>query len=243
MRLDRLLANSGYGSRTVVKALIREGKVTVDGAVVIDSAFGVDETHLPAVAIAGKPIRAVRYLHYLLNKPQGVITALDDPRHATVAQFFPSNLLTAGIFPVGRLDIDTTGLLLFTNDGTLGHRLTAPSWHVDKIYYFELSDKYLDDDDVRRLKEGILIDGGEICRPADLVIQSSNSGFLTIREGKFHQVKRMMKALGGTVRVLERRSMGPIRLPEDLPQGGIRPLSDGEIAALYRAVGLEPAGY
>ncbi|MHB1452830.1 MAG: pseudouridine synthase [Saccharofermentanales bacterium] len=239
MRLDRLLANSGYGSRTTVKDLIRAKKVVVDGKTVTDSAFNVDETNMPEIAVSGTKIKAVRYLHYMLNKPEGCITALDDPRHATVAQFFPSNLLTAGVFPVGRLDIDTTGLLLFTNDGTLCHRLTGPVWHVDKVYYFELTDKYLGDDDVARLAEGIVLDGEKQCRPAQLAILTPHSGLLTIREGKYHQVKRMMKALGGTVSVLERRSMGPVRLPDDLKQGEIRPLSDDEICALYIAAGME----
>lgn len=243
MRLDRLLANSGYGSRTVVKDLIRAKKVVVDGRTVTDSAFSVDEMNLPEIAVSGATIKAVRYLHYILNKPEGCITALDDPRHATVAQFFPANLLTAGVFPVGRLDIDTTGLLIFTNDGTLCHRLTGPVWHVDKVYYFELSDKYLDDNDIARLAEGIELDGEKRCKPAHLQILTPYSGLLTIREGKYHQVKRMMKALGGTVRVLDRRSMGPIGLPDDLRQGEIRPLDDEEILALYHAVGMELPEY
>ncbi|MHB8961615.1 MAG: pseudouridine synthase [Saccharofermentanales bacterium] len=243
MRLDRLLANSGYGSRTVVKDLIRSKKVVVAGSLVTDSAFSVDETDLPAISVDGVKIKAVRYLHYMLNKPEGCITALDDPRHATVAQFFPANLLTAGIFPIGRLDIDTTGLLLFTNDGTLCHRLTGPVWHVDKVYYFELSDKYLDEEDAARLAAGIELAGEKRCKPAQLVVLTPHSGLLTIREGKYHQVKRMMKSLGGTVSVLERRSMGPVVLPDDLRQGQIRPLNDEEIRGLYEAVGMELPDY
>ncbi len=243
MRLDRLLANSGYGSRTFVKDLIRSGQVTVGGRTVTDCAFHVDEEALPSIGIGGEKARVSRYLHYMLHKPAGFVTALDDPRHATVASFFPPNLLTAGIFPVGRLDIDTTGLLLFTSDGTLCHRLTGPSWHVDKTYYFEVEeDKVLGAGDVSRLAEGIGLAGEKPCAPAFLEILAPHAGLLTIREGKYHQVKRMMKALGGTVCRLERRSVGPVRLPGDLTPGEIRPLDDEEVRALYRAVGMDPGG-
>jgi 16S rRNA pseudouridine516 synthase len=241
MRLDKLLANSGYGSRSVVKKLLRDKNVHIDGLNVTDGSLHVDEANLPLIEISGIRIRAAKYLHFILNKPAGCITALEDPKHPTVAQFFPTNLLTTGIFPVGRLDIDTTGLLLFTNDGTLCHRLTGPVWHIDKTYYFELSDKYLDKADVKRLAEGLVISEEFKCKPADLKILTSSSGLLTIREGKYHQVKRMMKALGGTVIVLERRSMGPLKLPDDLQYGEFRELSEEEVKMLYSAVNLEPA--
>lgn len=239
MRLDRLLANSGYGSRTAVKEKIRKGNVTVAGVVVTDSGFSVDDSLKNSIFVGDTSAKVKKYLHFLLYKPKGVITALDDPKHRTIAEFIPPNLTTVGLFPVGRLDIDTTGLLLLTNDGTLCHRLASPKWHVDKTYYFEVSGKYLDESDILRLKEGIALGDGLVCKSAILQIISSFSGLLTIQEGKYHQVKRMMKALGGTITVLERRTMGPIKLGDDLMPGQIRELTESEISDIYLAVELE----
>lgn len=240
MRLDRLLANSGYGSRTSVKEIIRKGKVSVAGVVVTDGGFQVEDMNKNSIRIDGSDAKIRKYLHYLLYKPAGVITALEDPRHRTVAEFIPVPLLSAGLFPVGRLDIDTTGLLILTNDGTLCHRLASPKWHVDKTYYFELDGKYLDESDCLKLEQGLILSDGMICKPARLRILSSSSGLLTIQEGKYHQVKRMMKALGGTVTVLERRIMGPVSLDPALLPGQIRELTEDEIDALYHAVELKP---
>lgn len=236
MRLDRLLANSGYGSRTAVKEMIRKGKVKVSGVIVTDGGFSVDETQKNLITIEDTKVKATKYLHFLLYKPKGVITALEDKRHRTIAEFIPPNLATAGLFPVGRLDINTTGILILTNDGTLCHRLASPKWHVDKTYYFELSGKYLDESDVLRLAQGIVLSDDLVFKPAKLEILSPYTGLLTIQEGKYHQVKRMMKALGGTVVTLERRVMGPIVLDTDMQPGQIRMLTDSEIESLYEAV-------
>lgn len=238
MRLDRLLSNSGYGSRTAVKTLIRSRKVEISGTIVTDASFHVNEHNLPEIKINGVLINASKFLHYILNKPEGFITALKDAKHPTVADFFPENILLTGIFPVGRLDIDTTGLLIFTNDGTLCHRLAGPRWNIKKIYYFELEGKYLDESDVRALADGIIIGENTLCKPAELEILSSASGLLTIVEGKYHQVKKMMKALGGTVVRLERRVVGPLSLPVDLLPGQIRQIDEKQVKALYDCVHL-----
>jgi len=235
MRLDRILANSGYGSRTEIKKIIKSGKVTIDGALVKDPGFIVDDGNLPVISIAGEDAKIKQHLHFMMNKPSGVITAMEDRKYETVAKFFPENILLTGIFPVGRLDIDTTGLLIFTNDGTLCHRLTSPKWDIAKEYYLEVSGKYLDETDVLKLKKGLVMGDSNICKSADLKIITPYSGILTIREGKYHQVKKMMKALGGTVTVLKRLSMGPLRLDENLSEGKIRPLTDEEINSLYSA--------
>ena len=240
MRLDRMLANSGYGSRTAVKELIRKGKVTVAGLVVTDSGYQVDDLKKNAIMIDQSSAKVRKYLHYLLHKPAGVITALDDPKHRTIAEFIPKHLATVGLFPVGRLDIDTTGLLLLTNDGTLCHRLASPKWHIDKTYYFELTGKYLDQEDKNKLEQGLVLSDGLVCRPAVLEILTPHSGLLTIQEGKYHQVKRMMKALGGTVTVLERRVMGPVTLDPSQTPGEIRELTGSQITALYLAAGMQP---
>lgn len=238
MRLDRLLANSGYGSRTTVKEMIRNGKVSISCNIITDSGFQVDDTMKGSITVEGIGAIVRRYLHYVLNKPAGIITALEDPRHRTISDFIPGTLKTTGLFPVGRLDIDTTGLLLLTNDGTLCHRLASPKWHIPKTYYFELSGKYLDICDKNMLGQGIILSDGIKCKPASLDILTSCSGMLTITEGKYHQVKRMMKALGGTITVLERKKMGPVILDKDLLPGQLRALTDEEIDALYQAVGM-----
>ncbi len=241
MRLDRILANSGYGSRTTVKELIRSGRVSVSGIRITDSSFHVDGLKRHEISIDDMSIRTSLYLHYMMNKPAGCITALEDRKHPTVSEYIPDNLLTAGIFPVGRLDIDTTGLLILTNNGTLCHRLTGPSWHVPKTYYLEAQGKYFDENDVRILAEGIRLGPNLVCRPAGFKILTSSSGLLTITEGKYHQVKKMILALGGNVTKLERRTMGPLELPSDLRPGEIRELSDDRVKLLYEAVGLENA--
>lgn len=238
MRLDRLLANSGYGSRTTVKELIRSGSVTVDGTVIKDSAFHVDPSQSPDICINDTKAKTTLFLHYIMNKPAGCITALDDIKHKTIADYIPGNLLTAGIFPVGRLDIDTTGLLILTNNGTLCHRLTGPSWGIRKTYYLEAQDKFFDERDIEILAHGLPLGSDIVCKPAKLEILSSSCALLTISEGKYHQVKRMIKALGGTVNRLERLSMGPVILPKDLSPGEIRELTDKQIADLYDSVGL-----
>lgn len=238
MRIDRLLANSGYGSRSAVKEIIRNGDVSVAGKIVTDAGFSVSDFQKDSITIKDSTAKVRKYLYLLLNKPSGFITALEDPRHKTVGDLIPPHLATVGLFPVGRLDIDTTGLLLLTNDGTLCHRLASPKWHVDKTYYFELSGKYLDTADVQLLEQGLVLSDGLVCKPALLAILTSNSGMLTIREGKYHQVKRMMKALGGTVTVLERRIMGPLHLDSSLAPGQLRELNETEIADLLHAVGM-----
>ena len=232
MRLDRILANSGYGSRTEIKKIIKGGKVSVEGVVVKDCGYSIDAENLPSISVAGESAKIKKNLYYMMNKPSGVITAMDDQRHETVAKFFPRNILLTGIFPVGRLDIDTTGLLIFTNDGTLCHRLTSPKWDVLKDYYLEVSGKYLDEEDVLVLKKGLTLGDGTVCKSAALKIITSSSGILTISEGKYHQVKKMMKALGGTVIKLKRLSMGPLKLDENLAEGEVRPLTDEEIDLL-----------
>ncbi len=239
MRLDRILANSGYGSRTEIKKKIKSGKVTVDGVLIKDPGILLDEKNLPFISVAGEDANIKKHLHFMMNKPAGVITAMEDRKYETVAKFFPENILLTGIFPVGRLDIDTTGLLIFTNDGTLCHRLTSPKWDVLKDYYLEVSGKYLDESDVMKLKEGLVLGEGNVCKSADLKIITSSSGILTISEGKYHQVKKMMKALGGTVIVLKRLSMGPLRLDDNLAEGEVRPLTEEEVSELYRIVSMK----
>lgn len=237
-RLDKLLAGQGYGSRKEVGALIRAGRVTVDGAAVRDPGHKADPA-LHAVAVDGQaiaPVQSGRYL--LLNKPAGVVTATQDNFQKTVLSLLPERE-RRGLFPVGRLDKDTEGLLLLTDDGPLCHALTAPRRHVDKVYEAVVSGT-LAPDAAAQFQQGIVLADGTRCRPAQLETVGEQAGQTLVRvtlcEGRFHQVKRMILAVGGRVEHLRRLSMGPLRLEESLAPGQWRPLTEEELSALRAAV-------
>ena len=216
MRLDKYLAEMGVGTRQEVKKQIRQGKVTVNGTVVKAADTKIDET-CDEVTIGGRNISYVSYEYYMLNKPGGVVSATEDRRDTTV----------------GRLDKDTEGLLLITNDGDLAHRLLAPKKHVDKVYYAKI-DGMVTEEDVKRFAEGIDIgaEEEEMTRPAKLDIMKSAEESeirLTIHEGKFHQVKRMFLAVGKEVTYLKRERMGTLCLDENLKPGEYRLLTEEEI--------------
>ena len=247
MRLDKYLAEMGVGTRQEVKKQIRQGKVTVNGTVVKAADTKIDET-CDEVTIGGRNISYVSYEYYMLNKPGGVVSATEDRRDTTVIDLIKDKK-RKDLFPVGRLDKDTEGLLLITNDGDLAHRLLAPKKHVDKTYYAKVSGK-VTEEDVARLAEGVDIGEKDLTRPARMEIlstwesgtESAEAGKnweseirLTIHEGKFHQVKRMMEALGKKVTYLKRLSMGPLALPSDLPTGKYRSLTEKELELLKSA--------
>lgn len=236
MRLDKLLSHLNCGSRKEVQALIRAGRVTVDGTVQRDPAFKVDPDRAEtAVDGTVQRYRAQRY--YMLNKPAGVITASRDERHDTVLELFPADI-RRGLFAVGRLDKDTEGLLLLTNDGELTHRLLSPRYHVDKRYLARV-DGDLSPADVSTFAAGMTLPDGLVCLPAGLeLLPQPRTCIVTLREGKFHQVKRMLAACGAPVLYLKRLSMGPLTLPDDLPPGAYRLLTDEEISALYRVCAM-----
>ena len=232
MRLDKLLSHLNCGSRKEVQAMIRAGRVTVDGAAETDPAAKVDPD-TACVALDGQVQRYRAQRYYMLNKPAGVITASRDERHETVLDLFPAGE-RRGLFAVGRLDKDTEGLLLLTDDGPLGHDLLAPNKHVDKVYYAQV-DGAVDAADAEALAQGMVLGDGLACLPAGLEPLGDGSECLvTLREGKYHQVKRMLAARGKPVRYLKRLSMGPIRLDPALGPGEWRPLTQEEVAALRR---------
>ena len=220
MRLDKYLAEMGVGTRQEVKKQIRQGKVTVNGTVVKAADTKIDET-CDEVTIGGRNISYVSYEYYMLNKPGGVVSATEDRRDTTVIDLIKDKK-RKDLFPVGRLDKDTEGLLLITNDGDLAHRLLAPKKHVDKVYYAKI-DGMVTEEDVKRFAEGIDIgaEEEEMTRPAKLDI--------TIHEGKFHQVKRMFLAVGKEVTYLKRERMGTLCLDENLKPGEYRLLTEEEI--------------
>lgn len=231
MRLDKYLAEMGVGTRQEVKKQIRQGKAAVNGTVVKAADTKIDETS-DEVTISGRNISYVSYEYYMLNKPAGVVSATEDRRDTTVIDLIKEKK-RKDLFPVGRLDKDTEGLLLITNDGDLAHRLLAPKKHVDKVYYAKI-DGMVTEEDVKRFAEGIDVgaEEEEMTRPAKLDIMKSAEESeirLTIHEGKFHQVKRMFLAVGKEVTYLKRERMGTLCLDENLKPGEYRLLTEEEI--------------
>ncbi|HAL74280.1 MAG TPA: 16S rRNA pseudouridine(516) synthase [Clostridiales bacterium] len=238
MRLDRYLANAGFGSRTEVKEMIRQGLVRIDGQVCRDAGQSVSEDGSSSISLNELPILLKKQIHLMMNKPAGLITAMDDPRHRTIAELIPPRFKSAGLFPVGRLDIDATGLLLLTNDGTLCHRLASPRWEVWKTYAVTIQGKVFEQSDILQFEAGLELADGLKCRPAQLTVQEPQKALLTIHEGKFHQVKRMMLATGRRVTSLRRIRIGPLLLDQKLAPGECRELTAAEAAELYHLVEL-----
>ncbi len=237
MRLDRILANAGHGSRKEVRSLIRSGALSLHGKILTDPGMNLSESELDELLLHGKALQAKFSFYFALHKPVGFLSAMEDAKAPTVKEFLPPELLSSGLFPVGRLDIDTTGLLLFTNDGTLGHRLTKPEWQIEKHYAFAYEGSPLGDTELEAFAKGLMI-GDWQCRPARLLPGDAGEAELIIEEGKFHQVKRMLQAVGREVTALKRLRHGPVDLSGIPNPGQIRPLSEVEIDALYRACDL-----
>lgn len=232
-RLDKILSGTGRWSRREVKDLVKAGRVTADGAVVARPEDKFDREAVE-LRVDGEAVDGERYCYLMLHKPGGVLSATEDPKQPTVLDLLPPHLRRVGLFPVGRLDKDTEGLLLLTNDGPLGHRLLAPKKHVDKVYFVRVEGR-LDQEDRRAFRTGMVLGDGLRCLPAELeVLEPPDTGLVTLREGKYHQVKRMLAARGKPVRYLKRLSMGPIRLDPALGPGEWRPLTREEVAALRR---------
>ena len=235
IRLDKFLSEMSGWTRSEVKKIVRTGSVTVDGNEVKKPETKIDEK-LSIVSVDGRQIKYNKYEYYMLNKPKGFVSATTDREHKTVVDIISSSE-KKDLFPVGRLDIDTEGLLLITNDGELAHRLLAPKNHVEKTYYVEVSG-ILDDVDVDAVEKGLDIGEEKNTIPAKMEILKTDiqnnisSCYLTIHEGKFHQVKRMMKKLGKTVTYLKRVSMGSLILDSKLKNGNYRKLTEQEIIEL-----------
>ena len=235
IRLDKFLSEMSGWTRSEVKKIVRTGSVTVDGNEVKKPETKIDEK-LSIVRVDGRQIKYNKYEYYMLNKPNGFVSATTDREHKTVVDIISSSEKN-DLFPVGRLDIDTEGLLLITNDGELAHRLLSPKNHVEKTYYVEVSG-ILDDADVDAVEKGLDIGEEKNTIPAKMEILKTDiqnnisSCYLTIHEGKFHQVKRMMKKLGKTVTYLKRVSMGSLILDSKLKKGNYRKLTEQEIIEL-----------
>ena len=230
-RLDKRLANTGKWSRKEARELIRAGRVRLDGAVCRTPEQKADET--APVTVDGAPIAASGPVYLMLNKPAGVVSSTDQPGERTVLDLLPEEYRHMGLFPAGRLDKDTEGLLLLTSDGPLAHRLLAPKSHVDKVYYVEV-DGVLDEADADSVRSGVTLADGYVCLPGELELMAGKGAYITLREGKYHQVKRMLAARGKPVTYLKRVRFGPLVLDEKLPKGGWRALTEEERQALFR---------
>ena len=235
-RLDKLLAGTGKWSRREVKALVRQGLVRVDGRLAASAEDKLDPA-AAVVTVAGETVSLCRFTYVMLHKPAGVLTATEDRKQPTVLDLLPPELRRIGLAPVGRLDKDTEGLLLLTNDGELAHRLLSPKYHVEKRYFARV-DGELSAADAEAFARGMTLGDGLECLPAGLEVLPGHACIVTLREGKFHQVKRMLAARGAPVLYLKRLSMGPLVLEDSLAAGAYRLLRAEEILALYRACGL-----
>lgn len=240
IRIDKLLANMGKGSRNEVRDALKYGLVKVNDVVVKTGKIKIDADE-DIVTYRNERVVYKKHVYIMLNKPSGYISATEDKRHKTVLELLGDDFSNYDLFPVGRLDIDTEGLLLITNDGELAHNLLAPKKHVPKTYYAKINAS-VDEEDIAKFKLGISLDDGYKCKPADLVVISSDKDraeiMLTIYEGKFHQVKRMFEAIGKSVVYLKRISMGSLRLDEELKLSGYRELKNEELNTLIEETSL-----
>lgn len=237
-RLDKFLSTNKIGTRSEVKSLLKKGVVTVNGEIVKDPSFKVDAV-CDEIKFNGKLITDKKFIYLIMNKPQDVVSATEDNYDKTVIDLLSDEDKAYNPFPVGRLDKDTVGLLILTNDGELNHRLISPKHHVKKTYFARLRDE-ANADLILKFKEGITLTDGYKCKEADLEINSEKPTEikLTITEGKFHQVKRMFEAVNNKVLYLRRISFGNIKIDETMSEGEYRHLTKDEEEILFKASGL-----
>ena len=236
-RLDKTIASTGKWSRKEVKNLVRQGRVLVDG-MPAKSPEDKCDPEAAEIIVNGETLTYRKFTWVMLNKPAGYLSATEDGRGATVLDLLPQELQKQGLFPVGRLDKDTEGLLLLTNEGGLAHDLLSPRHHVDKVYYARVAGR-LTEEDCAAFEAGMMLDDGLVCQSAGLKILSAgeeSEAHVTLREGKFHQVKRMLAYRGKPVLYLERVRMGALELDSSLSRGAFRFLTEEEVQKL-RSIG------
>ncbi|MFD1739274.1 pseudouridine synthase [Bacillus salitolerans] len=233
MRIDKLLSNMGFGTRKEVKQLLKTGTVRIDETIIKDAKTHVDPK-VQTVTVNGEPVEYKEFIYLMMNKPPGVISATEDNHDETVIDLLEIEDAIFNPFPVGRLDKDTEGLLLITNDGQLSHQLLSPKKHVPKTYFAHINDE-VTEEDVFAFKQGVELDDGYVTKPGELkIIEAGPTSKieLIITEGKFHQVKRMFEAVGKRVMYLKRIKMGPLALDETLQLGEYRELTEEEVELL-----------
>ena len=236
MRLDKLLGDMGIASRSELKQMIRRGRVTVDGRAVTAPETKVDSGS--CIALDGETLRYKSFRYYMMDKPAGVLSATEDSRQKTVLDLVSPEMRRMGLFPVGRLDKDTSGLLLLTNDGDFAHRVISPKSGIEKRYYARVEGK-LDETDREAFRQGLVLGDGTRCLPAELELLGEGECLVTVMEGKYHQVKRMLASRGAPVLALRRLSIGGLELGDRLSPGGWRELEAADIEKLFGQDALE----
>ena len=231
-RLDKFISDCGAASRREIKPMIRAGRVTVNGAVASSPELKLDP-ELAVVTLDGKRLVYQKYHYYMLNKPAGILSATDDKKQSTVLDLFPPELRKLDLFPVGRLDKDTTGLLIITDDGDFAHRVISPKSGIVKLYRAETESPVTEEDAVA-FREGVTLADGTKCLPAELHLQPDGSCLVGVMEGKYHQVKRMLASRGKPVTALKRLAVGGLVLDGDLDEGEFRPLAEDELCRVMR---------
>lgn len=229
-RLDKILANAKIGSRKEVRELIKKKRIALDGQILTDPCEKFDPDSV-ALTLDGEPLRLSKFIYVLLNKPAGYLSATEDQRDPVVVDLLDESYRPFNPFPVGRLDKDTTGLLLLTNDGELNHRLISPRWHVDKEYRAQL-DHAVGPEQVAAFAQGVTLEDGTKTLPARLFPEEGTSARVILQEGKFHQVKRMFEAVDNKVLALERIAFANLRIEDAPPQGQCRELTSLELKGL-----------
>ncbi len=234
MRLDKLLSVTATATRAQAGKAARAGLITVNGVPVKRADVRIDPEK-DAVVYCGTPVCYKQYHYVLLNKPDGYVSATEDGRDPTVLELLPPQYTAFGLFPCGRLDKHTLGLMLLTDNGEVAHRLLSPRRHVAKRYAFRCKFP-LTQEECERFREGLVLEDGYETKPADIELnEDARSGIITLVEGKYHQIKRMLETLHNQITYLERISFGPLTLPADLPRGAWRELTPTEEAAILEA--------
>lgn len=233
-RLDKIIASQGQYSRSDVKKLVKQGRVTLDGIAVKSSDIKADPEKA-VIAIDGRVLGYKKHIYIMLNKPKGVISATEDPTQPTVIDLVPKEMRREGLFPAGRLDGDTTGFVLITDDGDFAHRILSPKNHIMKTYIATLQ-RELTDEDAEAFRNGIELKDGTLCLEAEVKALAGTVPMAQVRicEGKYHQVKRMFAALGNKVLELRRVKMGELSLDEGLPEGQCRELTEEELILITK---------
>jgi len=230
IRMDKFLSLSQGISRSEAKLLLKNGNITVDGKKITKGDFKFDDS--AEVKNGNTPLVYKKHIYLLMNKPEGILSAATDKRVKTVIDIIPERLRRDGLFPVGRLDKNTTGLLIITDDGDFGHRVTSPKTETEKCYYAEL-DGEVKEEYIKTFADGITLVSGEVCKPAVLRPADGNSAFVTVTEGKYHQIKRMFGVVGLGVNKLHRVSIGKLTLPDTLAPGEVIEIGEREKALIF----------
>lgn len=232
VRLDKVLSELGVASRRELKQMIRSGRISVNGQTVTEPEKHIDPEK-DELCLDGAALRLRRFRYFMMDKPAGVLSVTEDRKQQTVLDLLPPELKRLGLFPVGRLDKDTGGLLILTNDGDFAHRVISPKAGVEKRYRAEV-EGVPDEEDARAFAQGLILADGTRCLPAKLEITGGSVCFVTVMEGKYHQVKRMLASRGKPVQRLRRLSVGELEIGEDLGPGGFRELEENDLCKVLK---------